>query len=523
MVVPNKGSKAKMNEANMPVLIGCGQLTDKRPVEEAGTPIELMVEVALKASADAGPGRAILDVLDAVAVLGLTVDSPESGSGAAGMVRNVPQAVCSALNIDPVEKTYTHAGGNTPQMLVNRYAEKIAQGEVSAVLLVGAEALHTMIGRLKKGLDLDAWMDHSGGDPVMLGESRPAASEHEIAYGMQTPSVTYPLFENALRAKAGLSLLEHRGKMGDLYQRFNAVAAQNPLSWFPTERSASEIATVSDSNRYVGFPYTKFLNSVIQVNMGAAVILTSLAKARELGVSDDRMVYLHGCADANDIWNVSERVNFHSSPAIRTMAEKAFSMAGKTIKDMDYFDIYSCFPSAVQIACDELGLAEDDPRGLTVTGGLPYFGGPGNNYVMHSIATMMDVLRDHPGKFGLLNANGWFVTKHSMGIYSTTPCKSHWQRENPAEYQPSILEQTHPPFTESPRGNGTIETYTIVHGRAGVERALVIGLMDCGTRFIAETPSDEQTLQQMMSGEMIGVSGVVTGGEEKNLFVPDFA
>ena len=511
-----------MNEACMPVLIGCGQLTDRRPPEEAGTPIELMVEVARRAAADAGPGQALLDQIDAIAALGLTVDSPESGSGAGGMVRNVPQSVCTALNIDPAEKRYTHAGGNTPQMLVNRYAEKISRGDVSAVLLVGAEALHTMLSRLKMGLDLDAWMDDSGDEPQMLGDSRPAASDHEMAYSIQTPSVTYPLFENALRGKYGLSLEEHRRKLGDLYQRFNAVAAKNPLSWFPTERSSDEIATVSESNRYVGFPYTKFLNSVIQVNMGAAVILTSVAKARELGVADDRMVYLHGCADANDIWNVSERGNYYSSPAIRTMGQKALAMSGKTVDEINYFDIYSCFPCAVQIACDELGIAHDDPRGLTITGGLPYFGGPGNNYVMHSIATMMDVLRSNPGKFGLLNANGWFITKHSMGIYSTTPLKDDWRRETPADYQQAILDEAHPPFTELPNGKATIETYTVLHGRKGVERALVIGLLDDGTRFIAETPNDEHTLRKMMDRDMLGASGTATAGEEKNLFVPDF-
>jgi acetyl-CoA C-acetyltransferase len=509
-----------MNEATMPVLIGCGQITDKRPPEEGSTVIELMAEVARRAAADAGPGQTLLDAIDTVTALGLTVDSPESGSGANGMVRNVPHAVCTALNIDPAEKCYNYSGGNTPQMLVNYYAEKVSRGETSAVLLVGAEALNTMIGRLKKGLDLNAWMDDSGGEPTMLGKSRPAASDHETIYGMQTPSVTYPMFENALRAQYGLSLDQHRQKMGDLYEQFNAVAANNPLSWFPTKRSSEDISTVSESNRYVGFPYTKFLNSVIQVNMGAAVILTSVAKARELGVEEDRMVYLHGCADANDIWNVSERVNYHSSPAVRTMGEKAFAMAGKTIEDMDFFDIYSCFPSAVQIACDELGLAQDDARCLTVTGGLPYFGGPGNSYVMHSIATMMDVLRSNRGKFGLLNANGWFITKHSMGIYSTTPLEGEWQRENPADYQQAILEQEHPPLTETPNGNATIEAYTVVHSREGAERALIIGLLDNGTRFIAETPDDEQTLQSMMSREMIGASGTVTSGAVKNLFVP---
>ena len=154
---------------------------------------------------------------------------------------------------------------------------------------------------------------------------------------------------------------------------------------------------------------------------------------------------------------------------------------------------------------------------------MPYFGGPGNNYVMHSIATMMDVLRSNPGKFGLLNANGWFITKHSLGIYSTTPVTGEWRREAPADYQQVILDEAHPPFTESPNGNGTIETYTVVHGRIGVERALVIGVLDDGTRFIAETPNDEQTLRQMMDREMIGASGTATAGEEKNLFVPNFS
>ncbi len=511
-----------MNESQIPVLIGCGQLIDRRSPETGGTPIELMAEVAASAADDAGPGRALLEALDTVVALGLTVDAPEAGSGANGMVRNVPHAVSTALDISPNREYYSRTGGNTPQLLVNRFAEHIARGETSAVLLVGGEALNTMLSRLKTGLDLDAWIDKSGSDPEMLGDARAAASDHENLYGMQIPSVSYPLFENALRAKDGLSLEQHRQKMGELYQRFNAVAADNPLAWFPTPRTAEEIATPGEGNRYVGFPYTKYLNSVIQVNMAAAVIMTSVEKARELGVADDRMVYLHGCGDANDLWHISERINYHSSPALRTLGEKALAMAGKSIADMRYFDIYSCFPSAVQIACNELGIPLDDPRGLTLTGGLPYFGGPGNNYATHAIAAMMDALRSDPGSFGLVNANGWFITKHSLGIYSTTPIEGEWQRDNPADYQQALLDQPHPAFTEAPDGPATIETYTVLHGRGGVERALVIGRLEDGTRFIAETPDDEETLSQMMAKEMIGTPGIVTANGDKNLFVPDF-
>jgi acetyl-CoA C-acetyltransferase len=479
-----------------------------------------MAEVARRAAADAGPGEALLQAIDTIVAVKLVVDSPESGSGAMGMYANVPRTVSKLLGIDPARQMYSGTGGNTPQLLVNTFAEQIARGETSAVLLTGGEALNAMIGRLKQGLDMSGWSDDPGGKPEPVTPERPACSDHETGYGLQTPSVTYPLFENALRGKYGWSLDEHRRKMGELFHRFSRVAAGNPLAWFPTERSAEEISTPGENNRFVGFPYTKYLNSIIQVNQGAAVIMTSVAKARELGVSDDRMVYLHGCAEGNDIWNVSERANYYSSPAMRMLGQKALAMAGKTIADMDFFDLYSCFPSAVQIACDELGIAHDDPRGLTVTGGLPYFGGAGNNYVMHSIATMMEVLRRNPGKFGLLNANGWFVTKHALGIYSTEVPAGEWQRENPATYQEEILDQETPPFTEMPEGEATVETYTVLHGRKGVERGLVIGRLADGSRFIAETPADQATLQSLMERDALGLAGRVSRVDDRNIFTP---
>lgn len=310
------------------------------------------------------------------------------------------------------------------------------------------------------------------------------------------PVNTYPLFENAIRGELGRSVAAHQLEIGKLFSEFTKVAADNPHAWFPTYRSPEEIATESEKNRYVGYPYTKYMNSIIRVDQAAAVVMTSVAKARELGIPEDRWVYLHGCADANDLWYVTERVNYHSSPAIRTMGRKAFAMAGMTAADMDYLDLYSCFPSAVEIGAKELGFALDDPRGFTVTGGLPYFGGAGNNYVMHSIATMMDRLRANPGSKGLCTANGWFVTKHSMGIYSTQPREGTWEREDPASYQAELDAMDHPVVDEAPSGAGKVETYTVVHGRGGPEFAIVIGrLGETGHRFVAHTPADEATLQ----------------------------
>jgi acetyl-CoA C-acetyltransferase len=340
---------------------------------------------------------------------------------------------------------------------------------------------------------------------------------------MDFPTNVYPLFENALRAHRGRSLEAHQAAMGRLFAPFSAVAAQNPHAWFPTARSPEEIAQEGPDNRMVGFPYTKYLNAIIQVDQSAAVIMASTAKADELGVPAEKRVYLHGCADAHDLWYVSERTNFHSSPAIRMCAQKSFAMAGKTPADLCFIDLYSCFPSAVEIACAEIGLAEDDPRGLTVTGGLPYFGGPGNNYVMHAIAAMIERLRAKPGAFGLITGNGWFLTKHAFGVYSTTPTKGGWKREDPKAYQKEIDALAPPALNERPSGAGTIETYTVVHARDRVRLGIVVGRDGEGRRFLANTPEDEATLLDLQSREGVGRAGRVARSEDgkRNIFTPD--
>jgi acetyl-CoA C-acetyltransferase len=246
--------------------------------------------------------------------------------------------------------------------------------------------------------------------------------------------------------------------------------------------------------------------------------MTSVGKALELGIPREKWVFLHGCGDANDIWNVSERINYHSSAAIRMMGRKALSMAQKSMSDMAFIDLYSCFPSAVQIGCAELGIAEDDPRGLTVTGGLPYFGGPGNNYVMHSIVTMMAKCRAAPGRFGLVTGNGWYVTKHSIGIYSTAPFEGPWQREDPYSYQKELDAMSHPKVEEHPRGPAKIETYTVVTDRKRSRFGIVIGRLDDGRRFLAHTPDDDATLDRMMQADMLGQTGDVAPGTGTNLF-----
>jgi acetyl-CoA C-acetyltransferase len=508
-----------------PILVGGAQFTQRTArqgkLAESLQPIAMLEEVSRRAMADTG-AKNLAGAIDTVAVVRFTADSPgDQGRLPKRMFRNPPHSLADRLGARPRRMFYTATGGNTPQWLVNRTAEEIASGECDVALLAGAEYIASLLASMKQGVDL-GWNKgpdvDPGDDPVEIGDTRPGTSDYERRHGFAFPVNVYPLFENSLRGEKHRTPAEQLKWLGKFASPFTKVASENPNSWFPTYRSPEEISTPTEKNRFVGFPYTKYLNAVIEVDMAAAVVMTSVAKARELGIPESKWVFLHGCGDANDIWNVSERVNYHSSPAIRTMGRKAFAMAGIGVGDLSFIDLYSCFPSAVEIGCQELGIATDDPRGLTITGGLPYFGGPGNNYVMHSIVQMIDKVRAAPGRFGLCTGNGWYVTKHSAGIYSTKPTVGAWKREDPKSYQKDLDAMAHPQVVEKPNGRATVETYTVVVDRRGKRFGIVIGRLEDGKRFLAHTQDDDATLDWMTREEILGQHGTVMPGEVTNLF-----
>ncbi len=503
-----------------PILVGGGQFTQRTAragrVAESLSPIGMLETAARAAFTDCCAGDALVRAIDTIAVVRFASDTPDPRRAGHRFYRNPPASLAKAIGAKPRRQFYTMVGGNTPQWLVNRTAEEIARGECDVALLAGQEDLATLRKAMTLGHPLD-WNDDPGSDPEEIGDPRFGVTDHEWKHGITQPTNIYPLFENALRGQAGRTPSDHLKWMGEFFSPFTKVAAENPNAWFPTYRTPEEISTPTEKNRFVGYPYTKFLNAVIEVDMAAAVVMTSVGKARELGIPQSKWVFLHGCADANDHWWVSQRVNYHSSPAIRMIGKEAFAMAGKSVAEMDFIDLYSCFPSAVEIGCQELGIATNDPRGLTITGGLPYFGGAGNNYVMHSIVTMMEKLRAAPGTFGLCTGNGWYVTKHSAGIYSTVPTSGSWRREDPKSYQKDIDAEPHPALIERPDGRGTVETYTVVTGRDGKRIGIIVGRDAQGRRFLANTLDDDATLDWMMREDMLGRAGTVTPGE-RNLF-----
>jgi acetyl-CoA C-acetyltransferase len=289
-----------------------------------------------------------------------------------------------------------------------------------------------------------------------------------------------------------------------------AVAAANPDAWFPTARTAEEIATPTAGNRLVGYPYTKYMVSVMDVDMAAAVIVASDECAERLGVPADRRVYLRGWCYATDPVYLAEHRDLAASPAMAAASAEALRRAGATIDDVAHLDLYSCFPSSIHLACDALGITPTDGRNLTVTGGLPFFGGPGSNYLTHSIAAMTKTLRDDPGAMGMVSGVGMHMTKHVFGMYSTTP-PAGGAVEPPDDVQPDTPSVE---IADRYEGPATIATYTVAHARGGEpEWGLAICDLPDGRRAYGRV-EDASLLADFEATEWVGAAVTLIGGAE---------
>ncbi|MCU1397833.1 MAG: hypothetical protein JWN62_942 [Acidimicrobiales bacterium] len=488
-----------------PVLIGCGQYAQHvETVAEALDPVEMMCRAIHSAADDAG--LAEIPHPDAVTVVALL--SWRHG--------NPALLIAEQLGLLPTHTALTTHGGNSPQSLVNRTALQIQAGEVDLAILTGGEASRTRSRAKQQGVELDWPTAPADQVPETVGEDLAMSHEAERALGIYAPVQIYPMFETAIRNAAGRTVDEQRVVASELWSRFSAVAAANPNAWMQIERSPEEIRTATPRNRMIGFPYTKYMNSNNDVDMAAGLIMCSVAKAEALGVPRDRWVFIHAGTDCHEHKYISNRWSFASTPAIELGGRMALELAGMTIADIDIVDLYSCFPSAVQLGARSLGLALD--RQLTRTGGLPFAGGPWNNYVMHAIATVMNDVRAAPGSNGLVWANGGYATKHAFGIYSTTPPTDGFKHGTPQD-EINAMPRRDVATIEEAAGPATIEVYTVMHDRDGIpETVYAACLLSDGRRAWARS-TDRTLAAAMCEGEWVGRPATLA--PDGTLLVPD--
>ena len=500
-----------MPKGAMPVLVGVGQVTDHwdgtAGAAGAPSPRSLCVDASQLALEDAGIAASEIDT---VAVVRIFEDSVPGDRHPHGHNTNLPGTIARDIGASPTRAIYAAVGGQSPQQLANEMAARIHAGEIECALVTGSEANKASKAARKHGVEID-WTDSSDLDVEDRGLGDMLLSRPEIKHGIVAPAYFYALFENAMAARDGQTRSERRAEMSDLFAKFAAVAASNPLSQFDTKAfDAAFLATPSKANYPFADPFLKWHIAQDAVNQSGAFVIMSEDKADALGIAPEKRVYLHGSGEASDDF-ISERPTLDGSWAMETAITRALSQAGLSAADIGAFDLYSCFPCAVFSSMAVLGIDhKTETRPLTLTGGLPFFGGPGNNYSMHGIVSMTEWLRAHPGQPGLVLANGGWMTKEAVGIWSTNA---------PTNFSPvePMAKPTEKVTLSDTATAGTIETYTVTYGKDGPRHGIIFARTDTGERVIAAA-APEAMPRLLEEASPVGLSVTLSSDDNRNIF-----
>ena len=483
-----------------PIIVGVGQVLNRiEDLSESLEPLEMMVRASRMAEQDAECGPLLEHAQSIRVIRGMwNYQNPAKWLGA-------------HFGASDFETVGTLIGGNQNQAVINVTASEIRDGELDLVLITGAENGNAQTKARKAGVTLSQTDTPGKMNRTIGAEQQPEHHAFEVAKGISRAIQVYPMYDNAIRYVRGETIPEHLDRVSSLWSRFNDVGLRNPNAWVQKNMSPEEIRTPSPSNRPISFPYTKFMNANMSVNMGAALIMTSTRRAKSLGIPESKWVYPYAGVKGYDHFSASVRDEFHTSPGIRKVAQCLLEHAEASVEDLNYVDLYSCFPSAVQVAAKEYGLSES--RDLTVTGGLTFGGGPLNNYVMHSIARTVELLRETPGGKGLVTANGGNIYKHVHGIYGNEPPNQPFITDDVQDEIDALPSRT---CLESHDGVASIESYTVMYD--GFTPS--VGHVACRTQGNERTwvnTTDPDVVKAMTQEEFCGRLVSIRNGESMRM------
>ena len=457
-----------------PVIVGIGEITD-RPQDPAQglEPLALMEQALRRAAQDAGG-----DFLT-------RIDSLDIVNQVTWPYADMPAQLAARIGAQPRHAYYGPVGGESPVRYLHQAAARIARGESAVAAICGAEAQSTLNKAKRANITLDWTPKPERFDPPLRGIDFLHAAA--INLGVFMPVTVYPFYENATAAAWGQTPAQALAESGALWSKYASVAANNPYAWLKREYTPEEITTASADNRLIAWPYTKLMVANPGVNQGAALILTRLAIARAAGIADERCIFIHGGAAANEPRDYLERDNYTGSTAQDAVLHAVATIAGEA--GFSATELYSCFPVVPKMAARTLGLAADAIP--TVTGGLTFFGAPLNTYMTNAACAMTRHLRGAAGT-GLLYGQGEFVTKHHAIVVSSTPPRDDailW----PASVQDAATAKRGrvPSFSTHAEGAAELETFTVIYDREGAaSHGVVIARLRSGERVLARLPGN---------------------------------
>jgi acetyl-CoA C-acetyltransferase len=493
---------APLSEDRIPVIAGVGEITDRPKEIAAGLePLALLEEALKRAEADSG-GKLLDEIssLDIVNFLSWRYRDPE-------------KQLADRLGIKPKHAYYGPVGGESPIRYLHEAAQRIARGECSVAAVCGAEAQSSATKAERAGVKLP-WTPfaHDVEEP-----KRGAAFQKPMAVklGVFRPVTVYPFYEAATSAHWGQTPRQAMAESGSLWSTYSNVASQNPNAWLKRSFTSDEITTPTPDNRLIAWPYTKLMVANPTVNMGGAVLMTSLAKARAAGVAEDRLVHIWGGASAEEPRDYLIRDQFFESHPQNAVLRAVMDLVGGDGKAFDAIELYSCFPCVPKMARRTLGLGADVQP--TVTGGLTFFGAPLNTYMTHAACAMVRKLRGG-GKLGLLYGQGGFVTKHHALVLSRQARHAPLAQDTSVQAEANRHRGAVPEFVTEAKGRGAVESFTVIYGRSGeVEHGVVMLRTNDNARALARVPAqDGATLAHLLNMDRtpVGSSGDIVSADD---------
>jgi acetyl-CoA C-acetyltransferase len=480
--------------ADTPVIVGIGfhQERSENPLE-CSEPYRSMVEAVHRAAEDAGRDDLVRH-LDSVSVpRGLW------------HYRNPARLVAEALGC-PAARTAIADLGVLQLTLLSDLCRAIAAGEQAIGVVTGGEAqfreLRAMIARTPVA-DTD---DTNGPPPdVHLTSPDPFCSELEERRGIQSPTEYFAIIESALRHDRGLGLEQHRDELAALYASFSRIAAENPHAWRRESLSAAEIRDASPRNAMIAFPYTKRHCSYFNVNQSVAILVCSLEKAESLGLDAARWIFPLSGAQSRHVVSLAEKRRLHRHPGTVIAGKRALELAGASAADVAAAELYSCFPAAIQCFARDLELREDRP--WTVTGAMPYAGGPFNHASLEGVARMVEVLRakrveDASGRHvGLVSNLSGIFGKQACAVFADGPGQAGYGF---ADVTAEVAHVDPPVALDGDYvGAATIAGYTVVFQQGEPAHAVAVCDTKDGRRTVVRS-EDRALLEAMMREEFVG-------------------
>jgi acetyl-CoA C-acetyltransferase len=491
-----------LSEDRIPVIVGVGEIVDRPKEIAAGLEPLALLELALK-QAEADSGALLLgeiQSLDIVNFLSWRYQDPA-------------RQLSDRIGIKPAHAYYGPVGGESPIRYLHEAAQRIARGECSVAAVCGAESQGTATKAERAGVTLP-WTPfaHDVAEPKRgAAFQKPAA----VTLGVFRPVTVYPFYEAATAAHWGQTTREAMAESGQLWSAYSNVAAQNPNAWLKRRFAPEEITTPTPDNRLIAWPYTKLMVANPTVNMGGAVLMTSLAKARAAGIAEDRLIHVWGGASAEEPRDYLVRDRFFESHAQNAVLEAAMQLGGGDGRAFDAIELYSCFPCVPKMARRTLGLGADVQP--TVTGGLTFFGAPLNTYMTHAACAMVRKLR-RDASLGLLYGQGGFVTKHHALVLSRQRPRAALAQDTSVQAEADRHRGAVPEFVTEASGKGTVESFTVIYGRHNeVDHGVVMLRMPDGARALARVPAqDGRTLAHLLNMDRtpVGSAGdIVSAGD----------